>query len=278
MSLYEVLRVFLMKIQREMVKERAESVAYNLTLATFPFIIFLFTLIPYIPIGELSESFFIEIERLFPVSVAAEINRTIRGILSKQQTSLRSFSFLTAMYLAANGMNAFITAFNASYHIEDKRNFFLKRLLALLMTVLLFLVLSLTILLIVSGELILGTLLSFQILDDNVLFHAINLMRYVVVAVSFFVSVLFMYYFAPAVRLPLRQHLLGAFLATVLIMVFSVLFSYYITAFNTYNKIYGSIGTLLIYMVWILAVSWVILLGFELNISIVQARSTKKNT
>lgn len=269
--LYSVIRFFLIKLQREMLKERAESVAYNLTLATFPFIIFLFTLIPYIPLDALTQSFFIEIERIFPLSVAQEINSTIREILSKQQGSLRSFSFLTAMYLASNGMNAFVTAFNRSYHIDDHRNFIHKRLLAFSLTLMLFVVLLLAIVLIVSGELILSTLLNYKVLNYDVLYYSIDIMRYIIVMVAFFVSVMFIYYFAPAVRIPWRKLVLGAVLATLLIMAFSILFSYYITAFNTYNKVYGSIGTLLIYMVWIFAVSMVILLGFDLNVSVMEA-------
>lgn len=277
-SLHELLRLVIIKLQREKLQERAESVAYNLTLATFPFIIFLFTLMPYVPIEALDENFFVEVERIFPTSVAQEINNTIQQILSKQQSGLRSFSFLAAMFLATNGMNAFISAFNRSYRLSDRRNYILKRLVALILTVVLFLVLSLALVLIVSGELILDALLNFEVLNQDIVYYSIDILRYVIVLIGFFISVMFMYYFAPAVRIHWRKLVPGALLATGLIMLFSVLFSYYITAFNTYNKVYGSIGTLLIYMIWIFAVSLVILLGFDLNVSIIQAYQQKTGT
>ncbi|MEM6299167.1 MAG: YihY/virulence factor BrkB family protein, partial [Bacteroidota bacterium] len=216
LSLYEVLLVFFQKIKSEMIKERAESVAYNLTLATFPFIIFLFTLIPYIPVAELADNLFLEIERIFPTSVAREMINTIKGIISKQQAGLRSFSFLTTMYLATNGMNAFINSFNHTYHIVEKRSFLGRRITALLLTFSLFGVLMASIILIVSGEVILDALQSYQILNNQFLIIVIDILRYLIVLLAFFATVVMMYHFAPGKRISWRKLRIGAFMATIL--------------------------------------------------------------
>ena len=271
-NLYLILGIFFSKIQKDAVPDRASGIAFNLTLAIFPFVIFLFTLIPYLQIPDLEERIFTELNAIVPNGIYAFIDTTIYDIVSKQRGGLLSFGFVAALFAATSGTIGFMDAFSRSQRIIDKRNFINKRITALTLTLIFTSLLLLTIVLIIIGEYLLKFLLLHELMDQDGLYYSIQVLRYIVAFLIILLTLSMLYRFAPALKIPWRTYGVGAILASLSCIGVSVGFSYYISYFNTYNKLYGSIGTFIGFMFWLFVISLVILFGFEINVSIEKAR------
>ncbi|GIV37402.1 MAG: hypothetical protein KatS3mg032_1781 [Cyclobacteriaceae bacterium] len=273
-SLYKIIKLFIRNITQDEIIGRANSVAFNFTLAIFPAIIFLFTLIPYVSVvvPEVSaENIMVFLQELLPPSMYEVIASTIQDIVNKQRGGLLTFGFLFSLYLATNGMMALMSAFNAVYKTNDRRGPVKMRLIATGLTINLAFVLFLAIILLVAGQLFLDYLMShlheYTWLNSFFVWLLLFL-RFTVIFIVFFLAVSSIYYFGPAIHYNWRFFSIGSLLATVTILAVSYGFSYYITHFGTYNKIYGSIGVLIALMIWIQLISIVLLVGYEINASI----------
>ncbi len=281
-SLYEIIDIFLKKLTQDEVIERAESVAFNFTLSIFPATIFLFTLIPFVQhwVPDINtESIMTFISNYMPPSMFDVIETTIADIIGKQRGGLLTFGALFSLVLSTSGMLALMKAFNACYKTVEKRGFFKARLVALGLTVMLAIVLILAIVLLIVGNFMIGFIdsgISWVDLEA----HEVSLLlvlRFVVIFIVFFLAISFIYYFGPSVHYNWRFFSIGSFMATLLSLGVSYLFSTYVTNFGTYNKLYGSIGVLIALMVWQLILSVVLLVCYELNASIHKAHSDVLN-
>ncbi|MFN8436782.1 MAG: YihY/virulence factor BrkB family protein [Cytophagales bacterium] len=267
--LWEVLRVFFSQIGRDDINNKANAMAFSFMLSVFPGIIFLFTLIPYIPIEHLDIKILKFLSDVMPAKVYVEAKSTIRDIVSKQRSGLLSFGFLLALISAMNGTLAMMLAFNKCYKTVEKRNFITVRLTALYITFVLALILIIAIFAITIGEVMLG--FYFDHLDfflGKFQLYFFIVLRYIIIFVTFFIGLSFIYYTAPSVHKKFDYLSLGALVGTILIILVSLCFSFYLNQIATFNKVYGSIGTLIALMLWFYLISLTILIGFELNASI----------
>lgn len=275
-SLYSVLSIFVTKVDKDDVFERANGVAFNFTLAIFPAIIFLFTLIPFLSsftyVSQVDLRFEIMefMEEVMPESMYEVAASTIVDIISKQRGGLLTFGFLFAFFMATNGMLSLMTAFNRCYKTSDKRGYFKTRMVATLLTVVLAFVLITAIIFLGIGQLALHYIEGF--LSGNYILYLLILLRYVILFLIFYVTISFIFHYAPAVTFRWRFFSVGSLLAALLCILVSFAFSYYISTFSTYNRLYGSIGALMGLMIWFYLLSIALLLGFELNASIDKAR------
>lgn len=271
-SLYDIILIFIDKLKKDEIFERANSVAFNFTLAIFPAIIFLFTLIPYLEffIPDLDVKIMGFFEEVMPGSMYDVASSTIEDIISKPRGGLLSFGFLLALYLATNGMSSLMVAFNKCYRTVEKRSFFKTRLIATILTFMLALVLVLAIVLLIVGQQVINILESLPYIEGYVV-YLIIIMRFIVVFIVFFTAISSIYYLAPAVTSRWRFFSFGSFIATLLSLAVSYGFSFYINNFATYNKLYGSIGALIALMIWFSILSVILLVGFEINASIDKA-------
>lgn len=276
-SLYKLIKLFIRNLQEDEILNRANSVAYSFMLAIFPAIIFLFTLIPYITTWIPSvntDSIMQFLSDIMPASMYDVINVTVRDIISNQRGGLLTLGFVFSLWLATNGMMSLMNAFNACYKTNDRRKGWRMRLVATGLTINLAVVLCLAVVLLVVGQLALDYVLEhlnqFAWLEgiDQWTVSLLLVLRFVVIFIVFFLAVSTVYYFGPAVHFNWRFFSIGSFLATLFILGVSYGFSYYITNFGTYNKIYGSIGVLIALMIWVQLVTVVLLIGYEINASI----------
>jgi membrane protein len=159
-------------------------------------------------------------------------------------------------------------AFNMALQVREKRSYLNARLIALFLTVLLILVLISAIVLLVMGRILLNFLFDRGVLNENFNLALLQIVRFGGTFLIFYFGICAIYYFAPAVQKRLRFFSFGAFVSSVLGILVSHLFSFYLANFSSYNKIYGSIGTLIALMVWIYFIALVLILGFEINISV----------
>ena len=276
MPVYDVADFFFTGIQRGAIKTRAQSLAFSFFLALFPAIIFLFSLIPYIPVDNFQNQLLDLIKNLLPVNAYEATRVTIEDIIKHQRSGLLSIGFLFALYFTSNGFMALMKGFNSSYHISEKRSPSKRRMASVVLTFILSTLLILAIVLIIFGEFATKYLVDKQILRTKTQIWLLLIGKWTIVLALFLMAISFLYYYAPSSKKRWRFVSAGSTLATALTILTSILFAYYVNNFGQYNKLYGSIGTLVIIMLWIYFNSLILILGFELNASIDTAKKQVK--
>ncbi len=267
-SLYHVLKILWKKIITFDIDQRAASVSYSFLLAVFPGVIFLFTLIPFVPIDNLDILIMNFLRDAMPQGIYENTSNTIQDIVSRRRSDVLSFGFFFTVFAATNGMMALMRAFNMALQVREKRSYLKARFIALFLTLLLIVVLISAILVLIVGTIIIDFLFSRGLLNENFNFYLLQIVRYGGIFLIFYLGICAIYYFAPAVHKRLKFFNFGALISSVLGILVTNLFSFYLANFNSYNKLYGSIGTLIALMVWIYLVALILILGFEINISV----------
>ncbi len=272
LPLYDVMAFFIKGMQEGWLNLRASAVAFNFILAIFPAIIFFFTLIAYIPIDGFQEQLMAIMKVILPENAYSSISETIEDIITRQRGGLLSVTVISAMYFSTNGVSALIDSFNTTYHTIESRPYLIQRGFALLITLILVFFVVLAIGLIIFGQVGMQYLAQQGWVEDGVVRFSLNLGRYIIIITLLFFAISVLYFLGPAKQTTWRFFSAGSSLATVLVLVTSVGFTYFVDNFGTYNKLYGSIGTLVIVMLWMLLNSMALLIGFELNASIEDAK------
>ncbi|NMM48742.1 YihY/virulence factor BrkB family protein [Marinigracilibium pacificum] len=274
-SFYSVIIILVRKLQRDRISEKASSVAFSFTLAIFPAIIVLFTLIPYINTGEIdfTQNVMEFLNENMPESVYEFTSATIEDIISKQRGGLLSIGLISSLFLSSNGMVSLMSAFNSIHRTIEKRGFLKTRLIGLGLTFMLALGLIVATGLLIVAQYVIKILDEMDIIFiDDKTFLIFGILRYVILFVVFLLTIASIYHFAPSMHSKLKFLSPGALFASVSLMLASIGFSFYINNFGTYNKFYGSIGALIAIMVYLYILSIIFLLGFELNASIDKAK------
>jgi membrane protein len=264
--LFDVIRFFREQMKKTGFTERASAIAFNFTMAIPPAVIFLFTLIPYLPI---SKQFIFQMFSLIRDVVPGEKNNHglitfLSDILNKPRTGLLSTGFILAMFFSSNAIMGIMRSFDKNYVGFRKRKGLNQRSMALRLTFILFILFFITIILLIMQ----GAVLRWLGITNEIVISLIHNLRWVFIVAMFFFSISFIYRYAPAVHKRWRLINPGSILAAFLMIVFTAGFSYWVSNFSNYNELYGSISTVLILMLLIYFNSLVLLVGFELNVSI----------
>ncbi|HTF21052.1 MAG TPA: YihY/virulence factor BrkB family protein [Chryseolinea sp.] len=275
-SLYRIAKIFVQNLDEDEILDRANGVAFNFILAIFPTIIVVFTLVPYITIYFPSlntETIMQFLGDQIPASMYDAMRTIIEEILERKQGGLLSFGAIFAMFLSTNGMMALMRAFNACYRTTDNRGAIKTRLIGAGLTFTMAIALFLSVVLLIVGQLmleyVLNNLPEFSWLDiDSFTIYLLFACRFLALFVAFFLAISCVYYFGPAIHYNWRFFSIGSIVATLLCLAVSYGFSFYITNFGTYNKVYGSIGALIALMILIQLITVVLLIGYEVNISV----------
>jgi membrane protein len=271
MALYDVMVFFWRSVVDGALSTRASAIAFSFFMALFPAIIFLFTLIPYIPIENFQNELFMLIKDMVPANAFMAIEETVKDILTRQRGDLLSLGFFMALIFSTNGFASMMTAFDASLHSFERRTWLGQRVIALLLLAILSILLTIAIGLITYGQHFINYLVANGFLKDHLIFYVLTVGKWVVILFIFFIANSFLYYLAPAKKTKFRFISAGGSLSTVLCVITFIGFSYYINNFGQYNKLYGSIGTLLVIMLLMYIISLILIVGFELNASIHEA-------
>ena len=261
---YEVGKFFVTGIRNGAVRQRAASVAYTSFLSIFPGIVFLFTLIPYIPIRNFQDSLLTLLSNFIPDNTYRIVETTVVDIVRNQRGSLLSLTFISTLFFASSGVVALMRAFNATYHSMEKRKWWKRRLIAILMLIIEVVLSTAAVGILTINKTIYDTIVS----EREFLYHLFLFVRIIVALGLFFFSISFLYYFAPTKKERFRFISAGSTLATVLIIAATYGFRFFVNRFGQFNKIYGSLGTIVIILIWIYIVSFGLIIGFELNASI----------
>jgi membrane protein len=173
-----------------------------------------------------------------------------------------------SLYFTTNGINSLMEAFNSTFHTIETRSFIKQRIISILLVVIITFLLIIAIGLITFGTELLSILLPGKILESNLYFGVIVFSKWLITIAMLFFAISFIYYFAPAKKRQFRFISAGSSLAILLIIATTLGFNFYVDNFSKYNVLYGSIGTLLVVLLWIYFNSFSLLIGFELNASI----------
>ncbi len=273
-SIYRIMKNLVVNINNDDILHKASSVAFSFTLAVFPAIIFFFSLIPYIPIPNIRGNMIAMID---DVVMLEQISQTIHDVVANPRGDLLSFSVLFSIILSTNGMMELAQTFNKIYKTIENRGYWTTRLIATFLTVILAAVLFFSIMLLTVGSFALEFMVENGLMAQNFLFYSILVLKFIVLFILFLITISVIYYFAPALHNRWKFISIGSIVATLLSIFVSYLFSFYITNFGTYNKLYGSIGAMIAMMVWIYMISVIMLVGYEVNSSIDQAAQQRED-
>lgn len=256
---------------------RADSMAFSFFLAIFPSIIVLFTLLAYTPLYENFDDVLSEaIHDIMPGSAGKMLFKTIQDIATIPRSGLLSFGFFLAIWFASNGMLSMMKGLEKDYPMTFKRRSgFEKRLIALQLTFLVAFVLVASVALVILGNQLLGLLFA-HIKADIVTRLLVFAFRWVVVLLLFYATFSTIYRYGSSTHRKIPFFNPGALLATLLSVLASWGFSFYVDNFGSYNKLYGSIGTLIVLMIWIQLNCLILLIGFELNAGIAVLKDERK--
>ena len=276
--LYDVLRFFLVGIFNGDLNQRAKGLSYSFLTAIPPLLIFFFTLVAYFPVDGVQDELLSQLGGIIPEKIMSPLAGTINDVMGHRHSTLLSIGFISSIILAANGLMGVITSLNFANRSVEKRPYLQRYLLSVVLVFVLYVLIVLTLALLIGHKLFLQLIFAQGWLTDtkaNTLLF--NLGRWLLLTFAILTAVSIIYYWAPVKKQRVGFFSAGSVLATGMFLVLSWGLSLYINNFSNYNLVYGSIGTLLLLMFWVRFNCIVLLVGYELNISIYNGSIIKKN-
>jgi len=274
MSLYGVLEMYVIGIVQGALTSRAGAVAFSFFMALFPFALFVLTLIPYVPIEGFQDDFMRFINQALPPQTSEAVDAVLIDIANNRYGGLLSFGFILSMFLMTNGINSLFGGFEYTYHKLQTRSILRQYMVSLAVSLILALLLFLTVGVIIYLEIAINNLMKQGFVSDDLFW--IQTGRYVIVFLMLFTTVAMFYYLGTKEGKNISFFSPGAILTTLLIIVNFRIFAIYVKRFAQYNELYGSIGTLLILMLFIWLNSIILLLGFELNAAMIRLKKRNR--
>jgi membrane protein len=267
----EVFEFVIRGFRKGVLVTRASSIAFNLLMAILPATIFLFTLIPFIPIPNFQQELIKLFESIFPANAYFLMENTIIDIVTIKSGGLLLVMFFATIIFSTNGIHAVLNAFVVTSHSFKPRSWVNQRKVSVLLLLIGLLMIAAAGMLIIFGKSTVNRLVELEILEKSLVISILIFLKWIVVILLLFVAISFLYYLAPAKRHDFRFITPGSTMATILFIITSLGFSAYVNSFGQYNKLYGWIGTLMVILVWLYLNSIALLIGFELNLSIKEA-------
>jgi len=252
---------------------RASSIAFNLLLALLPASIFLFTLIPFVPIPNFHQELIKLFENILPSNAFSFLETAIIDLVTHKSQGLLLIMFFATIIFSTNGIHAVIHAFVVTAHSFKSRSWVNQRKISIVLLLIVIFMISMAGFLLIFGKLAVSRLVAMHVIKRRFVLYFLISLRWILLALLLFLAISFLYYFAPAKKTGFRFFSPGSTLATLLFILTSLGFSAYVNNFGQYNKLYGSMGTLMVILVWLYLNSIAILIGFELNVSILAARA-----
>jgi len=263
---FTFIKELLKKASRDEAIPYAYQLTYSLLLSIFPFLIFLFSLIAYLNLD--SGTIIDQLSVVMPGDTFNMFHGVIKDVMTNQNGGLLSVSIIAAIWAAAGGFKAFISALNKIYGIQEDRSIITVNLMAVLYVVLLALGIVGSLLLVVFADPIIASIKGFFPGLNMGIFDTI--MTSVMPAFFIFILFLIFYMFVPSRNIKFKYSIHGAAFASIAFMLVSFGFKFYINNFANYSKFYGALAAVVILMFWLLLISMIMLFGAELNSMIIR--------
>lgn len=262
-----------------MLTYRASAIAFNFFLAIIPTLLFLVTLIPFITSANFQDNLFDLLDDMIPSGIFNMIEGTVKEILSRPRNDMLSLTFFTALYFSINGVDAIMESFNHGYYKTKKRSWLHQKLIAF------FLLLTITVLGLISvallmfGKYIVNMIGQIENLKEGFIFFSLQLLQWIITVGNILLSMSLLYYFGQRKDRHGRKFKFfspGAIFSTTLFILGGILLKLYFENITRYNILYGSFGSLIVFLVWLYYNSLIILVGFELNSAIRRIKLLKQ--
>lgn len=274
MSLYDVGLWFYKEIKSNKLDERAAAVTYNFLMAIPPALLFIFSLVPYLPLGNVQETINGTIIQVMPsTDVRDSLISVLDDFLKNERRDILSVGILLALFFSSNGMMGLMQSFDRSLPVYVKRNSLQRRWTAMKLTVMLMVVGLISLLVLILQTNLVNELLM-RVFDSVV---AVKLLSLCIVLAIIFCCISIIYTYGPSLTHRFKFVSAGSVFATITNVITTTVFFFLVNNFIHYNQVYGPIGTLIAFLVWIWLNTMIILLGYELNVSILLARSQQEH-
>ena len=257
---------FVKELGSEFKKDKATTLAaaqaYYYLLAIVPLLILLLAILPYLQIDPQKAVDFIG--TILPGEVATTFQDTIVSVVTTPSGGLLTFGILGTLWSASNALTAFIDATNQAYGVEESRSFIKLKATAIVLTLGMLVAVIVALILPIFGGTIIDMIKSFLNLPEQteIIFQVL---RWVVSIAVMSIVLALMYKFAPDKHFPFKEVIIGAVIATVLWQVVSFGFSIYVANFGSYSATYGSLGGLIVLMLWFFLTGLILVIGAEIN-------------
>ena len=267
--LYDVLVYFVKGFTKGYLTDRAAAVAFNVFLAIFPTVMVLFTFIPYLPLDGVQELIEDTIRQMIPQNIADRVIITIDEIMAHQHNTLMSIGIIMAFYFSSGAIRAFFRGFDMGVNHIGEMTFKRMYLGGMLTTLILGVLLVLSVVLIIVGNNVLPWFFNKIHFYNTLVINLIEIGRWLLTVFALLVAIAVLYYFGnPDKKVKFRLFTPGTIMFAVLFILGTVGFNFYIVNFSNYNALYGSIGGLIIFMMWMYINCTIVLIGYELDASI----------
>ena len=268
---WDVLVFYWRGITRGVLTYRASAIAFNFFLAMMPTLLFIVTLIPFLTTPDFQENLFDFLDDMIPSAIFDLIEGPILEILSRPRNDLLSITFLTALYFSTNGIDAIMESFNHGYYKIKKRSWLHQRLIALFLLITLTVLGLVSVALLMFGKTIINTMGFNERYNEGFAYSILELLQWSITIGNVLLSMSLLFYFGQRRVKGIRKFRFlspGAILSTTLFILGGILLKMYFENITRYNIFYGSLGSLIVFMVWIYYNSLILLVGFELNSAI----------
>lgn len=264
-SVYDIGSVFFKSMKHIRLSERAAAISFNFLMAIPPTLIFLFSLVPYLPMNTVQETILNSIRLLSPnPKLFASVESIVVDFMNNKRKELLSIGFLFTIFLSSNGVMGMLRSFDRDSPAHIKRTGMARRWKALRLTFGLMFVFLISIALIIIQTNLLDKYLVDLIGSTTI----VKLISWITLVFIIYITICILYKYGPSLHHKFRFFSTGALIATILFIVISYGFFFIANHFVNYNKVYGSIGTLLMFMAWMFITGLVILIGYEINLAI----------
>jgi len=275
-SLKKFLNDLYKEINEDNVFDGAAAIAFYLMLAIFPAAIFLLALLPYLPIAHLKEAVYDFLMQVMPENASQLFIGIIETITSQQKGGILSFGLAFALWSASSGMASIMQQLNVTYDVTDSRSYIKFRATAIFLTLISVVLIISAFSLIVLGSVLQSWLISLLGPSEAILIFFV-VFRWVIIVLLLLLALACIYYFGPDVEQEFKFVTPGSVIGVLVLVGISLLFRFYITHFSDYDATYGSIGAVIVLILWLYLAGLVILLGSEVNALIEHySRSGKK--
>ncbi|MGB0166577.1 MAG: YihY/virulence factor BrkB family protein [Luteibaculum sp.] len=276
LSLYTLISFLTKGLLHGKINTRAAAISFRILLALAPTFILLVSLIPYIPIENFQENILRDIELVLPPSTYELVDEMLVDLIQRKHNTFVSITFLIGLYYASNSVNALLEGLSGAYHLGKKQNPFKQRLVAIGLIILLPIFLGGAFLLQTTSSVVIDWLLSHDLLGAGLEYAIVLIAKWFLVLFLINSALSLLYNVANAAKRKWRFVTAGSTFAALLIILASQGFAFYVNNFGQFNKFYGSLGTVVILLIWLQLIIFLILLGFELNTSLSKANKVRK--
>ena len=272
-SLYEVAKFFVWEIRKLKLQERAAAVTYNFLMALPPTFLFLFSLLPYLPVKNVEQAILNTIKLVTPNhNIYVSVRDVMKDFMARPHRDVLSFGIILVLFFSSNGVMGLMRSFDKSQALYKKRTGLQRRWTAIKLTIMLIAVsiTALTVLVIQSKELNPLIMKTFHSLV------ALKIMSFIILIALVFIAISLIYTYGSSLTVKIKFISAGSVFATIASVIATSIFFFMVNNFLNYNKVYGSLGTLIAFMAWVWLNTIIILLGYELNVSILLGQLSRE--